>query len=156
MNRIVKIVNGKRYLVNVAGWNDDVGPGAPPGELWMKSTTTSDWYAVFVTGSNVFPTNLSMSVSQSVLPWFSSDIGYQLVACDNGKSYFVFLSGSLTSASITISQSAYGDDSLGKNPLVLRSITDGNFYGVSLTSGSTGVSYVVSKNIYASASWIRY
>jgi len=143
----------------IAGGQDTdfgVGPGAPAGELWGKSITTGDWYAVYITGSNVFPSNLTMSVLQSVLSWQSTDLGYQMVVADNGQSYFVFVSGSITSASVFVSQSSAGTSSLGKNPLVLKSVTDGNYYGVTLTSGSAGVSYVIGPNIYASGSWVGY
>lgn len=156
MNRIVKIVNGKRYLVNVAGWNDDVGPGAPAGQLWMQSSTTGEWYPVYIVGSSESPSSLTMSVSQSVLPWQSADWGTQLVACNDGFSYIVYLTGSVTSASLFVSQSAYGSGSLGKPSLVLKSITDGNYYSVNLVSGSDGVKFAIDPHVYASASWIGY
>ena len=79
-----------------------------------------------------------------------------MVAADNGQSYFVFVSESIISASVFVSQSSAGTSSLGKNPLVLKSVTDGNYYGVSLISGSIGVSYVIGPNIYASGSWVGY
>jgi len=35
MNKRIIINKGKKYIVNAPGYNDDVGPAAPSGVLWM-------------------------------------------------------------------------------------------------------------------------
>ena len=149
MRKIRVSKNGKNYLVNAVGWEDGIGPGAPPGTLWMISTD-GKWYSVNISGSS---SSAKLFVSQSALSWQppGPDFGYQLLQGDDGKSYFVYLSGS--SPSIVISQSAYTGSATSKPNLLLQSSADGNFYVVGLHNNSGQISASVNSS-YISASWV--
>ena len=73
MVKRVIIKNGKKYIVNTVGYNDDVGPSAPAGTLWMQSTD-GNWYQVTLAGT-------AISINQTPLTWVSpgQELGYELV-----------------------------------------------------------------------------
>jgi len=123
------IKNGKKYIVNTAGWNDDVGPGAPAGTLWMQSATDGNWYAVTLTGTSA---SAALSINQIPLTLATNDLGYQLVL-GSGSVYQVYLSGS--AGSVVIKTAAWPIDDDYKPYLRLLS-NDGNFYNVNISGSS--------------------
>lgn len=131
---IQKIVinNGKKYVVNAPGWNDDVGPGAPTGVLWLKSITDSMWYEVKLTGS---PAS-SFSVNPTPLTLSTNDLGYQLLQSTNGNVYQVYLSGSGAGVTVLLNTSPWPVDDDFKSNLFLQSKTDGFGYSV-VVQGTT-------------------
>lgn len=134
IKRII-IRNGKRYVVNTPGWNDGVGPGAPFGTLWEQSTTDNNWYSVNLTGTSG---SLSIYVSSSTWQSPGQDFGYQLVQANDGDVYQVYISGSGASANLYVSQTSWPIQSNYKPYLILQSITDGNYYVVSLSTTTSG------------------
>lgn len=150
MIRLTRIVNGKKYLVNAPGWEDGIGPGSSIGTLWM-SEGSSSWYSVFISGSN---NAAALQVSQSVIaPYSDFSLGYQLVQCDDGRSYFVYLSGNPPSVTFNVSQSAYTGSASPKPNLLIQSTADSNFYKVYLHNGAGTITAVVDP-LYVSASWV--
>ena len=145
--------NGRSYLVTAAGWEDGIGPGASIGTIWMSEGSAS-WYSVFITGSK---NTAALSISQSTLPYGDNSVGYQLVQCDDGNSYFCYLSGTPPTVTFNVSQSAYTGSATPKPDLLLQSVTDGNFYMVTLhdsvPTGGGLITAVVGPN-YISASWV--
>lgn len=138
MQRKIVVNKGKKYIVNVIGWDDGVGPGAPVGTLWMQSTD-GNWYSINASGSTGTG-DLSVLVNQTSIGWQppGPDYGYQLIACDDGHTYAVYLTGTSPLVTFTVSQSAYTGSSDPKPYFYFYSITDGNYYVVGLhnTSGS--------------------
>jgi hypothetical protein len=144
MIRKTVIRNGKKYIVNTAGWNDDVGPGAPAGTLWMRSATDNNWYAVTLTGTSA---SAAISINQTPLTLATSDLGYQLVFDGyNGVVAQVYLSGSAGSVVTKIASWPISSDY--KPYLMLKSI-DGNFYHVNVS----GSALVVDQNSKWWPSW---
>lgn len=130
MIKKVVIKNGKKYIVNTTTWEDvgggdfGVGPGGAIGTAWMQSTD-KNWYAVKVSGS------LSASVvnvNQTTIGYQDNSLGSQLLACDDGKKYLVYLTGVPNAVTFTVSQSAYNGTTDPKPDLLLQSITDSNYY----------------------------
>lgn len=134
MDRRIIVSNGKKYLVNCAGWNDDVGSGAPIGTLWIQSITDGRWYDVTLTGTSA---SAGIYVNPTPLSWYSpsQDFGYQLLSY-SGSVYQVYLSGSGASASMISSTTPWPISSDYKPYLFLQS-TDSNFYSVYVTGSST-------------------
>lgn len=131
MNRRIVIKNGKKYLVNTAGWNDDVGPGAPLGTLWMQSITDGNWYAVTLTGTSA---SAAISINQTPLALSTSDLGYQLISSNNGGAvYQIYLSGSAGSVAI---KNALWPITSDWKPYFLLQSTDGNYYNVNVAGGN--------------------
>jgi hypothetical protein len=119
---------------------DDVGPAAPAGTLWMQSTGDSLWYAVNLSGTSG-SNNLAISVNQTPLTWVSpggQDFPYQLLQCTDGNVYQVYLSGTAGSVAFNVNPTPAPPNPLDYKPyLLMQSLTDGNFYTVSLTAGPT-------------------
>lgn len=153
MQRLVIIKNGKKYLVNTpAGCGDDygVGPGASVGVLWM-GTNTGSWYQLYITGSQPAA---SLAISQSALPYGDFAPGFQLLTSDDGHVYQVYLSGNPPAVTFNVSQSVYsGSTASGKPDLLLKSVTDGQFYMVYLHTAA-GLTTAVVNQTYVSASWV--
>lgn len=136
MQRRVIISNGKRFLVNVAGFSEDVGPSAPMGTLWMQSITDGFWYEINVTGTSG---STAIYVNPTPLTWQSpgQDFGYQLLLCpDDGKVYQTYLSGSGNNVTMSVSQTPWASNADYKPYLLLESKTDGYMYPVFIRSGS--------------------
>lgn len=161
MHRLVVTKNGKKYLVNTpAGCADDfgVGPGASVGVLWM-GTNTGSWYQLYVTGSGA---GASLAISQSALPYGDFAPGFQLLTSNDGHTYQVYLKGNPPTVTFNVSQSVYSGSNLlsgsfapasGKPDLLIKSVTDGQFYMVYLTT-SAGVTTANVNPSYVSASWV--
>ena len=126
------IKNGKKYIVNAPGWNDDVGPGAPAGTLWMRSVTDNSWYVVTLTGTSA---SAALSINKTASVWQSpgQELGYQLVLSNNGNVYQVYLSGS--AGNITSKTAVWPIVSDYKPYLWLKS-TDGNYYNINISASS--------------------
>ena len=159
MAKRIIIRNGKKYFVNVpdwdnhpAGWEDGIGSGGPQGTLWMMSTD-NNWYPINVSGSAGV---VALYVSQSALTWQSpgQDVGNQLLACDNGNSYVVYLSGTPPAVTFTVNQTPFTGSAYPKPDLLLKSITNGNFYMVTLHNNSGTIQPLVNQT-YISASMIQ-
>lgn len=149
MQKRIVISNGKKFLVNAPGYEDGVGPGASVGTLWMSEGSAS-WFAVVITGSK---NTAVLSVSQSRLPYTDNSLGYQLVSGDDGRSYFVYLSGNLPTVTFNVSQSAYTGSASSKPNLLIQSSTDSNFYKVYLHNSAGTITAVVDP-LYISSSYI--
>ncbi len=136
MQRRTVINKGEKYIVNCVGFSDAIGSGGSVGTLWMKSTD-KNWYSVNVSG--ISP-SVIVSVNQVSLPWQSpgDEIGNQLLLCDDGNSYVVYLAGSPPNVVFTVNQSPFMGSAQPKPDLLLQSITDGNFYIVTLHKTSSG------------------
>lgn len=93
MIKQVVVSNGKRYIVNAPGWNDDVGPGASVGTMWMKDTADNLWYAVTLTGSPAAAFFVDPTPISPVVNGFTNDLGYQLLQSTNGNVYQILLTG---------------------------------------------------------------
>lgn len=126
MERRIVISNGKKYVVNTPGWNDEVGPGSPPGTLWLKSVTDSRWYEVKLTGA---PAS-SFYVNPTPLPLTTNDLGHQYVLSSNGNVYRVYLTGTGAGATVTLDTTALPATLNYKSNLFLQSRTDNKGYGV--------------------------
>jgi hypothetical protein len=136
IKRII-IKNGRKYIVNVCGWEDGIGPGSPTGTLWMQSTD-GNWYAVSLTGTGV---STSININQTPLNLQTNDLGYQLLyGISDGNVYQIYLSGNSGSVTLNVNPSPVVNPGTNYKPfLVLHSITDGNYYKVYLNSSiSTG------------------
>ncbi len=133
MIRKIVIRNGKKYIVNTAGWNDDVGPGGPAGTLWMQSTD-GNWYTVSLTGTSG---SAAISINQTPLTLTTNDIGYQYLYGTGNSAYQVYLSGNAGSVTINVNPSPISTVSDYKPYFNLQS-TDGYFYQIYL-SGSSNV-----------------
>ncbi len=130
------IKNGVKYIVNAPGWNDDVGPGAPAGTLWMQSITDGNWYAINLIGTSG---STAIYVNPTPLTWQSpgQDFPYQLLYCyQNDNVYQTYLSGSGANVTMSISQTPWPVSGDYKPYLWLQSITDQYFYAVYAKSGS--------------------
>jgi hypothetical protein len=144
--------NGRRYLVNVAT-DDGIGGGFAAGQLVMKSSD-GQWYIVTASGSagsiatSVNQTPLSYITGSDGTNYYDQNFPYQLLASSDGNAYAVFLDGTAPTATLTVSQSAYGKayitNSLGavfdiaKPYLLLQNVSNGDYYYAGLgTSGGT-------------------
>ena len=128
MVKRVIIKNGKKYIVNTVGYNDDVGPSAPAGTLWMQSTD-GNWYQVTLAGT-------AISINQTPLTWVSpgQELGYELVQDTiSNNVYQVFLTGN--AGAVTINTALWPINSDFKPFLSLKS-TNGSFYNVNVTGGA--------------------
>jgi len=138
MNKRIIINKGKKYIVNAPGYNDDVGPAAPSGVLWMKNITDGLWYEVMLSGtSGSLIQSASFNVNQTPLNFYSNELGYQLLYCyQNDEVYQVYLSGSTNNATMSISQTPWPVSDDYKPYLWMKSTTDGYYYPVYASSGS--------------------
>lgn len=125
MKRII-ISNGKKYVVNTPGWNDEVGPGSPPGTLWLQSETDGLWYEVKLTGA---PAS-SFYVNPTPLTLATNDLGYQYVLSSDGNVYRIYLTGTGTGATVMLDPTALPTSLNYKSNLYLQSVTDEKGYGV--------------------------
>ena len=162
---------GKTYLVNCPT-EDGIGAGFSVGQLVLKSVTDSKWYVVTASGS---AGAVVAFVSQSALPFtatgqswhqgeatasfqivptfFEQNWPYQIVASNNGNAYAIYLTGTASAATITVSQSAYGPAyitssngaiiALAKPYLFLQNISDSNYYYAGLTTSASVTSISV-------------
>lgn len=166
MQRRVIITNGVRQLVNVAGWEDGIGAGFATGQLVMKSFTDLKWYIVTTSGSSP---SAAIYISQSALPFATSSFydqnyPYQLVACNDGLAYKVYLTGTAPTVTLTISQSASGPAyitsstgariDIAKPNLLLQSISDFNYYQVTLNNSASVITAAVNQTMI-SQSWVK-
>lgn len=143
IKRII-IKNGKKYIVNTAGWNDDVGPGVPAGTLWMQSITDGNWYAVTLTGTSA---SAALSINQTPLTLTTNDLGYQLVLDSySGSVAQVYLSGSASAVTAIVATWPLSSD---YKPYLWLQSTDGNYYNVNVS----GSSLVVDQNSKWLPSW---
>ena len=135
MIKKIVISNGKKYMVNTAGWNDDVGPGAPMGTLWMISTD-GKWYAVTLTGTSG---SAAVAINQTPLGWqapsIGQDLGYQLLQHVNGNVYQVYLTGNAGAVTMNVNQTPWTNPLDYKTSLFLKSVTDSCFYNVYVSGG---------------------
>lgn len=150
MIKKIVIKNGKKYSVNAPGWDDGIGAGCPVGTLWMLSDDAS-WYAVQVSGSGG---GADVYVDQTALTYVDNALGIQLVLCDNGNSYETYLLGTSPTVTFNVSQSAYSGSSPPKPYLFLESITDHNFYVVTLVDNVGTIEYSVSPTL-VSGSYVK-
>ena len=136
MHRRTIINKGKKYIVNCVGFDDAIGSGGSIGTLWMKSTD-ENWYSVNVSGISG---SASISINQNPLLWHSpgQDVGNQLLLCDDGNSYVLYLTGTSPFVSFNITQVPFPGSAQPKPDLLLQSVTDGNFYIVTLHKNSSG------------------
>ncbi len=183
MQRRTIISNGKRLLVNVADGGDGVGAGFATGQLVMKSYTDQRWYVLTASGS---AGNVALFVSQSRLPfvptgsayyqydnhvvsqsaatYYEQNSPYQLLACNDGLAYKVYLTGTAPTATFTISQSASGPAfitssygatiDIAKPKLLLQNISDFNYYYATLVNNAGTITLVVNQSM-VSQSWVR-
>jgi hypothetical protein len=154
MRKRIIIRNGKKYIVNTpdyggCGWEDGIGAGAQVGTLWMVSSD-GQWYTINASGSAPL---VGIYVDQTSLGYADNNPGLQLLTCDDGNKYFVYLTGAPTSVAFTVSQSAYTGSADGKPDLLLRSINDGDYYVVVLHNDSGTIEAFVSQSVI-SASWM--
>ena len=122
------IKNGKKYIVNAPGWEDGIGPGAPDGTLWMRSTDLN-WYAVTLTGTSG---SAAISINQTPLTWQSpgGDAGFELVYNNTtNKPHQVLLTGNAGAVAISVNQTPWSN-LLDYKPFLGLKSTDGNFYYV--------------------------
>lgn len=152
MIRRIVIKNGKKYIVNAAGWNDDVGPGAPEGTLWMQSTD-QNWYSVNIIGTSGSAT---IYINQTPLAWQSpgEEAGNQLLLCNDGNSYVVYLTGTTPTVTLAVNQVPFTGSAYPKPDLLLGSITDTNYYMVTLKNNAGTIQPYVNQS-YISASWVN-
>ena len=167
------INNGRRYLVNVPT-EDGVGAGFAVGQLVLKSANDNQWYVVTSSGS---AGAVVAYVSQSALPFqsgpiytqneytssivgsmnfFEQNYPYQLIASSDGNAYAVYLNGTAPTATLTVSQSAYGKAyittsynariDIAKPNLLLQNISNGDYYVASLTTSGGVTSLSVNQN----------
>jgi hypothetical protein len=165
-----KLKDGRKVRITVPHYSDydvppafmggqdtdfGIGPGVSAGQLWMNTIPEVGWFYVYLTGSAAVPSALTMSVSQSQLMYSSSDAGYQYVKSTDGNYYAIYLTGQ--PPVITISQSGItAGTGFGKESLILKSISDGNYYSVNLTTTAGKTTASIGSNIYASGSWVGY
>lgn len=157
MQRRIVVSKGKSYLVNAASNDDGVGAGFAVGQLTLKSISDDYWYIITASGSY---NNVIAFVSQSQLTSFGTssyyDINYpyQLLSSTNGNTYAVYLSGSVPSASLVISQSVYTGSAYPKPYLLLQNKTDMNYYSAYLSSSVTTTSLIINQTM-VSQSWVN-
>lgn len=143
MMRLIRIVNGKKYLVNAPGWNDDVGSSTQLGHMWLQSND-GNWYDVSLQGSSG---SVSININPTPLNWASpgQDFPYQLLFDQsNSKVYQVYLTGTGAGTTLNVSQSAYPNSSSYKPYMLLQS-TDSRFYPV-YVSGTGPITIQVNQN----------
>lgn len=144
MMRLIRIVNGKKYLVNAPGWNDEVGPASAPGHIWMQSND-GNWYDVSLTGTSG---SAAVFINPTPLNWASPlgiDYPFQLLYDQtNGGVYQVYLTGTGAGTTLNVSQSAYYNSSSYKPYLLLQS-TDRFFYPL-FVSGAGPITVQVNQN----------
>lgn len=182
MQKRTVVNNGKRYLVNVPGWEDGIGAGFAVGQLVMKSTDGL-WYITTASGSApnaiAFVSTASLpfqsgsiwtqnDYTASVAPWpsfYEQNFPYQIVGANDGKGYQVYLTGTAPSTALAVSQSAiypnaYITNSLGavidiaKPYLLLQSITDFNYYRAYLLNTAGTITLEIDQ-VMVSQSWVR-
>ena len=174
--RIIKS-KGKTYVVNCPGGDDmGIGAGFPIGTAVLKSPTDLNWYLIQASGSAgsvvLFPSQSSLgftsgplyaqnayTASYTIAPsFFEQNYPYQLLAATDGNAYAVYLTGSAPNVQVVVSQSAHGPAyiksfdnayiALAKPYLIFQSITDGNYYVMSLTVSASGsVGYTVDSTL---------
>ena len=143
MIKLPVVKNGKKYIVNAPGWNYDVGPGAPPGDLFMFSATDGRWYQVNLTGHPA----ASFSVNPTPLTLSTNDLGYELVKSSNGNTYQVYLSGSGGAAVVLVNTTPWSNPLDYKPSLFLRSVTDNFGYNVYLVGTTLTIDATHSSSI---------
>ena len=149
MQKRIVVSNGKRFLVNVPGWEDGVGAGCPSGTAWLSDGT--DWYSVQLTGlsgslSFQTPTQLIIpSVGQ-----YANDYGFQLVMADDGLVYEV----SIVAGAVSIAQTPSSLQS-SKPFLFLQSKTDGAYYYVSAKNTAGTITLVINDNTRMDATLVK-
>lgn len=155
MKRII-IRNGKKYIVNTpdwdnnpVGWEDGIGSGGQVGTLWMISTD-GNWYPVNTTLSQG---TQHISVNQTSIGYQDNSTGVQLLLCDDGNSYLTYLSGSPNNVVFQVNQTPFTGSAYPKPDLLLQSVTNGNYYMVTLINNSGTIQPSVNQN-YISSSWI--
>lgn len=183
MQQRVVISKGKRYLVNVATNDDGIGAGFSVGQLVMKSYTDGLWYVTTASGSagNVVPF-VSQSalpfqsgsiwtqneVTASRLPWpsfYEQNFPYQILGCNDGKAYQVFLDGTVPTVTVEVSQSAIYPNSyitnsaggivdIGKPYLLLQNISNMNYYHAYLFNNAGTIELRVNQTM-VSQSWVN-
>ena len=155
------VSNGKRLLVNVPT-DDGVGAGFAVGQLVMRSANDNQWYVVTASGS---AGSVATYVSQSALnfptgsdgtSYYNQNYPYQLIASSDGNAYAVYLNGTAPTATLTVSQSAYGKAyittsynariDIAKPNLLLQNISNGDYYVASLTTSGGVTSLSVNQN----------
>lgn len=159
-NMIKKVVikNGKKYIVNAPSYGDvggtdyGVGSGGPIGTLWMKSITDNNWYAVNVSGPAA---SSAISVNQTALTYQSNGSGNELMLCDDGASYIAYLTGVPNAVTFTVTQTPFSGSASPKPDLLLQSVTNGNFYMVTLKNTAGTIAPLVNQSAI-SASRIVY
>ena len=145
MQKRIVITNGRKYIVNAVAW-DDSGPGsgAPPGQLWLKSTD-GNWYAVSVTGTSASAT---VAINQTPLGWIDPGgqaFGYSLLKSTDGNVYSCSLNGNAGSVALGVSTIPWPKN-YDYNPYwFLLSPTDNSYYHVYL-SGSAPATLKVDQN----------
>jgi hypothetical protein len=143
-----------------------IGSGFPIGTVLMKSVDDSNWYLMTASGS---AGSVDVYVSQSALPFaagsfFEQNFSYQIVASNDGNAYCIYLDGTPPNVSLVVSQSVYGPAfikndrnaviDLSKPNLLLKNISDGNYYVGSLNTTGGTTSLTMSQAVI-SQSWIR-
>lgn len=154
--RIIISKKGK-FLVNVASMDDGIGAGFSVGQLLLKSISDSYWYMISTSGSaGAVTTYVSQSelVGLGTSSHYDINYPYQLVGCDNGNTYAVYLTGTAPSATIVVSQSAYTGSSDPKPYLLLQNITDFNYYQAYLTTSASVIILDVNQTPI-SQSWVK-
>lgn len=145
------IKNGKKFIVNTPSWDTDVGfegsvgAGIATGVAWMFS---DKWYGVYTSGS---APGAQVFVSQSALAYSDNAVGQQLLTCDDGNRYFVYLKGTAGSVTFNVSQSAFSGSSFGKPDLLLQNVTDGNYYMVTLHNNAGTIQAQVNQSYFSSS-----
>jgi len=152
MTKRIIIKNGKKYIVNVPSWGEGIGSGGPIGTLWMKSITDGNWYPVNVSGP---PAASVVSVTQTSLGYQDNQLGNQLLPCDDGLSYIVYLTGVPNAVTFTVTQTPFTGSNVPKPNLLLQSVTNSNFYMVTLKNNAGTIEPLVNQSAI-SASRIVY
>ena len=132
MLKRVIIRNGKKYIVNIPSFSEDVGSAAPAGTLWMQSITDGNWYAVTLAGTSA---SAALAINQTPLALTTNDLGYQLVL-GSGSVYQVYLSGS---SSAVVAKTAVWPINDDYKPYLWLQSDDGNFYNVNISGSSLEV-----------------
>lgn len=148
MQKRIVMSGGKRFLVNVPGWEDGVGAGCPSGTAWLAEGST--WYSVQLTGlsgslSFDTPAPIGPSVGQ-----YANDYGFQLVMADDGLVYEVSIVGGV----VAISQTPSSLQS-SKPFLFLQSVTDGAYYYVWAKNTAGTITLVINDNTRMDATMVK-
>lgn len=168
MQQRTVISNGKRFIVNCADYDEGVGAGFAVGQLTLKSYTDLYWYVLNASGSVgsvVMKVNTGSLTSFGTSSYYDLNFPYQLLGSNDGNVYQIYLVGSGSGATLTVSQSMYQSGSfitsstgavidIGKPYLFLQNETDGNYYRAYLSSSGGTTSLVVNQTII-SQSWIH-